>query len=247
MAKALQGKVALVTGGSRGIGKAIALALADAGADVAIGSIDEEDLPKAAEEIRAKGVRSEWFFADVSVAEQADELVKSAAERLGRLDILVNNAGITRDGLLARMSEADWDRVMSINLKSAFLCSKAASRIMAKQRWGRIINISSVIGLLGNTGQANYAASKAGMIGLMKSLAREYASRSVTANAIAPGYIDTEMTEALPDKVKEQILKMIPLGTMGSPQDVANAVVFLSGEGARYITGQVIAVDGGMT
>jgi 3-oxoacyl-[acyl-carrier protein] reductase len=246
MSENLQGKTALVTGAGQGIGRMVALTLAQRGADVAVSDINLETASKVADEIRALGRKSEAIQGDVSKAGDANATVSKAAEALGRLDILVNNAGITRDGLLMRMSEDDWDKVIAINLRGTFLCSKAAVRIMAKQRTGRVINVASVIGLRGNAGQANYAASKAGVIGLTKSIAREFAARGVTANAVAPGFIRTAMTDVLPDKVKEEIMAQIPLGKLGEPEDVANVIAFLASDDAAYVTGQVLAIDGGM-
>ena len=242
----LTNQVAVVTGAGRGIGRAIALKFAAAGADVVCVSRTAENSEKVAAEIRALG-RKAWAHA-VDVADAAS--VNAAAEKIlsevGRVDILVNNAGVIRDGLLMRMSEADWDTVLDTNLKGAFLVSKAFSRAMLKQRAGRIINISSVIGLIGNAGQCNYAASKAGLIGFTKSVAIELASRGITANAIAPGYIETDMTAALSGAQRDDLLKQIPLGSLGQAEDVANAALFLAGPAARYITGQVLTVDGGM-
>ncbi|MBM9604244.1 3-oxoacyl-[acyl-carrier-protein] reductase [Desulfopila inferna] len=243
----LQGKIALVTGGSRGIGRAVCIRLAAAGAKVYINYVSR---PDAAEETRSMiekaGGTAEIIAFDVADGEQVQSSVKEIISAAGSLDILVNNAGITRDGLVARMKEADWDAVLTTNLKGAFHCSKAASRTMIKKRWGRIINITSVVGSTGNAGQTNYAAAKAGLVGLAKSLAREYASRGITVNCVAPGYIETEMTEALGDDVKEKIKSEIPMGTLGSVEDVASAVAYLAGEDTGYITGQTIHVNGGM-
>ncbi len=243
----LDGKVAVVTGGSRGIGRAIALRLAAEGADLAICARNVEAAGAVATEIEGLARRCLVRQVDVANAQQASELIEATIGELGRLDVLVNNAGITRDGLLMRMKEEDWDEVLAINLKGAFNCAKAAVRPMLKARGGRIINITSVVGLQGNAGQANYAASKAGLIGLTKSLARELASRGITANAVAPGLVpDTGMTGELAEDIQEQMLAGVPLGRAGTPEDVAHAVAFLASEQAAYITGQVLAVDGGM-
>ncbi|MFZ5650919.1 MAG: 3-oxoacyl-[acyl-carrier-protein] reductase [Bacillota bacterium] len=243
----LNGRVAIVTGSSRGIGRAIALAVAREGADVLVNYAGREAEANAvAGEIRAMGRQALNFRADVSDPAQAARMVEAAMEAFGRLDILVNNAGITRDNLIPRIKEDDWDAVLSVNLKGAFNCLKSAIRPMLKARWGRIINITSVVGVMGNAGQANYAASKAGLIGLTKSAAKEYGSRNITVNAVAPGFIETEMTEKLPEEARNRMLAGIPLGRLGSAGEVAALVVFLAGEGASYITGQVITVDGGM-
>jgi 3-oxoacyl-[acyl-carrier protein] reductase len=242
----LANQVAVVTGAGRGIGRAIALALAGAGADVAVLSRTAANAEKVAEEIRALGRRA-WAQA-VDVADAAG--VNAAAEQIlaaaGRVDILVNNAGVTRDGLLMRMSDADWDTVVDTNLKGAFLVTKAFVRTLIKQRSGRIVNISSVIGLIGNAGQCNYAASKAGLIGFTQSAARELASRGITVNAIAPGFIETDMTAELGEALRAELLKRIPLGLLGRPEDIAAAALYLAGPGARYVTGQVLTVDGGL-
>jgi 3-oxoacyl-[acyl-carrier protein] reductase len=242
----LANQIAVVTGAGRGIGRAIALKFAAAGADVACVSRTAENSEKVAGEIRALG-RKAWGYA-VDVADAA--AVAAAGEKVladcGRVDILVNNAGVTRDGLIMRMSDADWDTVLDTNLKGAFLFTKAFSRTMLKQRAGRIINVASVIGLMGNAGQCNYAASKAGLLGFTKSIAREFASRGITANVIAPGFIETDMTSGLDQNVRDGILKQIPVGSFGQGEDIANAALFLASPGARYITGQVLTVDGGM-
>ena len=243
----LEGKVALVTGASRGIGRAIALALASEGASIVInyaGSAAGAEAVKT--EVEALGQKAVCIQADISSMSAATEMVEAAVKEFGRVDILVNNAGITRDGLLMRMKEEDWDAVLSTNLKGVFNCSKACIKYMMKQRAGRIISISSVVGVMGNAGQANYAAAKAGVIGFTKSVAKEVASRGITANAIAPGFIQTDMTKALPEKVVEAMQAGIPLGRLGDPEDIAKAVVFLASDDASYITGQTLHVDGGM-
>lgn len=243
----LVGKVALVTGGSRGIGRAIALKLAENGADVAINyagnTAAAEEVKAAIEQMGRKALLIQCSVADT---DGVQAMVNQVVKELGRLDILVNNAGITRDGLLMRMKEADWDDVMNTNLKGVYNCSKAVMRTMMKQKSGRIVNMASVVGEMGNAGQANYAATKAGVIGFTKSLAKEVASRGITVNAIAPGFIATDMTRVLSDDQKAEMARTIPLGRAGQPEDVANAVLFLASEGAAYITGQVLNVDGGM-
>ena len=240
----IEEQIAVVTGGARGIGLAIATALAEGGAKVAVVDVDEEGSQRAAEGLPGEGHRG--YRADVTNAEEVKAVFKAVEEEVGPISILVNNAGITRDNLLLRMSEEDWDLVLSVNLKGAFNATKAVARGMMKRRQGAIVNIASVIGLMGNAGQANYAASKAGLLGFTKSVAREFASRGVRCNAIAPGFIQTEMTAKLNQDVIEGLKSQIPLGTLGDPQDVANVVRFLAGPGAAYITGQVIGVDGGM-
>lgn len=242
----LQGNVAFVTGGARGIGKEIAEVFAQNGASIALCDIDREGLGRAAEDLLKHQVKVEGYMLDVSGLKDCEEVVKKAVDNFGRIDILVNNAGITRDNLLIRMTEEEFDRVIAINLKGAFNCTKIISRIMMRQRYGRIINIASIIGLIGNAGQVNYAASKAGIIGITKSAAKELASRNINVNAIAPGYIQTEMTEALPEEVRSRMLANIPLGRPGTPSDVASVALFLASEYSSYITGQVIVVDGGM-
>ncbi len=243
---ALSNQVAVVTGASRGIGRAIAMKLAAGGADVACLARSVAGVEPVAAEIRAMGRRA-WTVA-VDVADPASVLAAAGAvtEQAGRVDILVNNAGVTRDGLVMRMSDADWDTVLQTNLRGAFLFIRAFSRGFLKQRSGRIINIASVIGLMGNAGQANYAASKAGLIGLTKSVAREFGSRGITCNAIAPGFIETDMTAALADDIRQSLLKQIPLAAFGQAEDVAEAALYLAGPGGRYVTGQVLTVDGGM-
>jgi len=242
----LSSKCALVTGGGRGIGKEIALRLAAAGSDVAISDLDLETANATAAEIQKLGRKSIAIKADVSNSADVEAMFKTFVDTFGKIDILVNNAGITRDGLLVRMKESDWDLVLNINLKSAFLCCKEAARPMMKARSGKIVNIASVIGLMGNAGQANYSASKAGLIGLTKTLAREFASRSINVNAVAPGFIKTAMTDKLSDNDKQKMTSQIPLQVLGTPLDVANAVLFLSSPLADYITGQVLTVDGGL-
>jgi 3-oxoacyl-[acyl-carrier protein] reductase len=242
----LKDKKALVTGGGRGIGRAISLALASEGADVAILDLDEAGAKETAALIEKTGRSALAFPLDVSQFSQVEEKVNKILDLWGGLDIVVNNAGITRDALLIRMSEKDWDQVLAVNLKGAFNLSRAAGRSMMKQRSGCVINIASIIGLMGNAGQINYAASKGGLIALTKSLAKETAARGIRVNAIAPGFIATEMTEKIPEKIREEMVKAIPLGRMGTPEDVAAAVLFLASPAASYITGQVLVVDGGM-
>lgn len=243
----LSNRVAIVTGSGRGIGRAIALKLGEVGATVVVNDIgDVSPVEEVAEEIRKMGRGSMAVLADVSQAEDVAKLVETTVSTYGKIDILVNNAGITRDQLTLRMSDNDWDKVLTVNLKSVFLCTRAVLRHMVRQRWGRIISIASIVGLIGNPGQANYASAKAGIIGFTKTIAKEVASRGITANAIAPGFIDTPMTQALPEERKQQLASAIPLGYLGTPRDVAEAVAFLASEEARYITGQVLTVDGGI-
>ena len=243
----LSNKVAIVTGGGRGIGRAIALKLAEVGASVVVNDVGEaEPAESVVEEIKAMGGQSLAILADVSLAEDVGRLVETTVSNYGRVDILVNNAGITRDHLLLRMTDEDWDKVLRVNLDSVFLCTRAVLRYMVKQRWGRIISIASIVAMVGNPGQANYASAKAGIIGLTRTTAKEVASRGITANAIAPGFIETEMTLRLEEDWKQELRRRIPIGYFGSPRDVAEAVAFLASEEARYITGQVLGVDGGM-
>jgi 3-oxoacyl-[acyl-carrier protein] reductase len=242
----LKDKNAIVTGSAQGIGKSIALALAKAGANIVVSDVNLEEAEKTAKEIEALGRKTIAVKCNVADAAEVTELVKKAQETFPTLDILVNNAGVTRDNLMMRMEEKDWDLVLDVNLKGAFLLTKAVTRIMMKQRYGRIVNMSSVIGVMGNAGQSNYAASKGGLIAFTKSTAKEFASRNITCNAIAPGFIETAMTAKLSDEVKENYKKGIPLGRMGSVDDVANAVLFLVSEQSTYITGQVLQVDGGL-
>jgi 3-oxoacyl-[acyl-carrier protein] reductase len=242
----LQGRVALVTGASQGIGRACALRLATAGATVALSARNQEKLNQVAAEIAQSGGQSAVFKMDVASDEEIKSAIRSALEKFGKIDILVNNAGITRDQLVMRMKRADWDAVLNTNLTAAFLCIQQVIGSMLKQRWGRIINITSIFGQIGQAGQANYSASKAGLIGLTMAVAREVGSRNITVNAVAPGYIETSMTAGMPPEFKENVLKMVPLGRAGSDMDVASAVAFLASEEASYITGHVLNVNGGI-
>ncbi|WP_139492880.1 3-oxoacyl-[acyl-carrier-protein] reductase [Brevibacillus dissolubilis] len=243
----LTGKTALVTGASRGIGRAIALKLADAGANVVVNYAGSEAAAaEVVEQIKSMGREAIAVQANVGNAEEVEAMVKTTLEQFGTLDILVNNAGITRDNLIMRMKESEWDEVININLKGVFNCIKAVTRPMMKQRSGRIINITSVVGAMGNPGQANYVAAKAGVIGLTKTTARELASRNINVNAVAPGFITTDMTDKLNDEQKEAMLVNIPLGTLGQPDDIAGVVLFLASDAAKYMTGQTLHVDGGM-
>ena len=239
-------KSAIVTGSAQGIGKAIAMKLAESGLNIVVSDILIDEAKKTAAEIGKLGVKTIAVKTDVSNAEDAKNLIQTTKDTFGSVDVLVNNAGITRDNLSMRMTEADWDIVLAVNLKGTFLCAQAASKIMMKQKFGRIVNIASVSGILGTAGQANYASSKAGVIALTKALSRELAARNITVNAVAPGFIITEMTDKLPDKVKEEYITQIPLGRAGTPLDVANVVDFLISPAASYITGIVISVSGGM-
>lgn len=243
----LEGKVALVTGASRGIGRAIALALAKEGARVVVNYCGNENAAKETQKaIEEMGGEAAVIGADVQKSDAADKLVSETVEKFGGIDILVNNAGITRDGLLARMKDEDFDAVINTNLKGVFYTTRAATKFMIKAKKGRIINVSSVVGIIGNAGQANYSAAKAGVIGFTKTVAKELSGRGITANAVAPGFIETDMTAVLSDKAKEEMKKVIPLKRGGKPEDVANAVLFLASDMASYITGQVVNVDGGM-
>jgi len=242
----LANDVAIITGGARGIGREIALAFAREGAEVALFDVNPQQLEPTVQELRALGRRAEGLLVDVTDGKQVDEGVAKVLDKLGKIDILINNAGITKDSLLIRMDDAQWDRVLDINLKGTFLCTRAVAKHMLRQRRGRIVSIASIVGLIGNPGQANYAASKAGIIGLTKAVAKELASRGITCNAIAPGFIKTEMTDALAAEAKQRLTDAIPLGTLGDPRDVAAAALFLVSEAARYITGQVLVVDGGL-
>ncbi len=242
----LADQVAIITGGARGIGREIALAFAREGAHPALFDVNPEPLEQTVQELRALGRRAEGFAVDVTDGKQVEDGVAKVLDKLGRIDILVNNAGITKDGLLVRMDDAQWDRVLNINLRGAFLCTRAVSKHLLKQRRGRIISIASIVGLIGNPGQANYAASKAGIIGFTKAVAKELAGRGITCNAIAPGFIKTEMTEALPEQAKQRLMEAIPMGRLGEPKDVAEAALFLVSDAARYITGHVLVVDGGL-
>ena len=242
----LSGRVALITGASQGIGRACALKLAASGATLAVAARSQEKLAELVKEIEGGGGKAFAFPLDVADEEQVKSTFKSAIAQLGKIDILVNNAGITRDQLLMRMKRADWDSVLNTNLTSAYLCIQQAIGSMLKQRWGRIINVTSVFGQMGQAGQANYAASKAGLIGLTMAIAREVGSRSITCNAVAPGFIETAMTSGFSEEFKQNALKLIPLGRIGTPEDVANAVAFLASDEASYITGHVLSINGGM-
>lgn len=243
----LTGKVALVTGASRGIGQAVAVELAKAGADVIVNYIGNEAVAQeTVEKVEALGRKALKIKADVGNADEVQAMVDEAHAAFGHIDVLVNNAGITRDGLLIRMKDSDWDDVLNINLKGVYLVSKAVAKLMVKQRSGRIINMTSVSGVTGNVGQANYAAAKAGVIGFTKTCAKELAARGITVNAVAPGFIETAMTDVLPEKIKEGIAATVPLGRMGQPEEIAGVVTFIASDFARYITGQVLNVDGGM-
>ncbi|MFA5063588.1 MAG: 3-oxoacyl-[acyl-carrier-protein] reductase [Candidatus Omnitrophota bacterium] len=242
----LKDKVALITGGARGIGQAIAMTFAKEGADIVVADVNLEVAQKTALEIEALGRKSLALEMDVTDYAKVEEGLNKILDKFGKVDILVNNAGITKDNLILRMSQSEWDSVINVNLKGTFNCIKAVSRPMIKQRSGKIVSIASIIGLMGNAGQANYAASKAGIIALTKTVAKELASRNVNANAVAPGFIQTDMTAKLPEDVKARMLEAIPLAKLGLPQDVANVCLFLASEEANYITGQVITVDGGM-
>ncbi len=242
----LAGKVALVTGGAQGIGKAVGLLLARNGADIVISDINLEKAEETAKEVQALGRKALATKVDVAALGDVEKMVEAILTQFGKVDILVNNAGIARDKLILRMTEEDWDAVLNINLKGTFNCTKAVVRHMSKQKSGKIVNIASVVGEMGNAGQGNYAASKAGVIGFTKTIAREFAQRGINVNAIAPGYIETPMTDALPDKVKEELKRLIPMDRLGKPEDVAEAVLFLVSESANYITGQVLNVNGGI-
>jgi 3-oxoacyl-[acyl-carrier protein] reductase len=242
----LKDKVALITGAGRGIGKQIALSLADEGCNIALIDVDENTVKATGAEVHAKGVKTFSLKADVSSSAEVEKVVDEVHKNFGRLDILVNNAGITRDNLIMRMKNEEWDKVLSINLKGTFNFTRAVSRYMLKQRSGKIVNIASVIGIGGNIGQANYAASKAGVIALTKSAAKEFASRNINVNAIAPGFIQTAMTEVLNDEIKQKMQERIPLQRLGTVEDIADAVLFLSSDKSNYITGQVLVIDGGM-
>ncbi|MDD5191095.1 MAG: 3-oxoacyl-[acyl-carrier-protein] reductase [Dehalococcoidales bacterium] len=244
----LTGKVAIITGGGRGIGREIALKLAEVGADIVINDIgNPAPAEETAELVKKLGRRSLAILGDISNTEDVNKLVETTIATMGKVDILVNNAGITRDGLLMRMSDEDWDKVLTVNLKGVFLCTRAVLRPMIKARAGRIISMSSIVGIIGNAGQANYASAKAGIIGFTKSIAKEVASRSITVNAIAPGFIDTAMTQQLPEEKRKELAGHIPAGFLGTPRDIAEGVAFLASDEARYITGQVLTIDGGIS
>lgn len=242
----MKGHTAIITGGGRGIGKAIAESLARAGINIVVVDVNLDIAKEAAAEFEKLGIKSMALKADVSNSSDVRSIFEDAVKEFEKVEILVNNAGITRDGLLLRMKEEDWDAVININLKGTFLCSKEAVKVMSKQRYGRIVNIASVVAFMGNPGQANYSASKAGIVGLTKTIAKEYASRGITVNAVAPGFITTAMTDALPENIKQEMFKAIPMNKFGTVEDVANAVAFFASSEAGYITGQVIHVNGGM-
>ena len=242
----LIGKVALVTGGAQGIGKAVALLLARKGADIVVSDVNLEKAEETSKEIQSLGRKAMAIKADVSRVDDVEGMVHAILEKFGKIDILINNAGIARDKLILRMTEEDWDAVLAVNLKGTFNCTKAVIKHMSKQRSGKVVNIASVVGEMGNAGQANYSASKAGVIGFTKTVAREFAQRGINVNAIAPGYIQTPMTDVLPDKAKEELKRMIPMERLGQPEDVAQAALFLVSEASSYITGHVLNVNGGI-
>lgn len=243
----MEGRVALVTGGGRGIGRATAVRLAESGAKVAVSyRANDEAAEETARLVREAGAECELFKGDVASSDDVAALIEGVSEAFGPVEILVNNAGTTRDNIMMRMKDAQFDEVIATNLKGTYLCTRAVLRGMVRARWGRIISVSSVVGLIGNAGQANYAASKAGIIGFTKSIAREVGNRGITANTVAPGYIKTELTAGLPEEITERVLGQVPIGRLGEPEEVAEVVAFLAGEGAAYVTGQTLAVDGGM-
>ena len=242
----LKTKVALITGAAQGIGKAVTLVLARHGADVVVADVNIEKAQETAREVEALGRAAMAVRVDVTRLEDVEKMVEAAVQRFGKIDILINNAGIARDKLILRMTEEDWDTVLNVNLKGTFNCTKAVIKHMSKQRSGKIVNIASVVGIMGNPGQANYSASKAGVIGLTKTIAREFAARGINVNAIAPGYIQTPMTEVLPEKAKEELKRLIPMERLGQPEDVAHAVLFLVSEASSYITGNILNVNGGI-
>jgi len=242
----LKTKVALITGAAQGIGKAVTLVLARHGADVVVADVNIEKAQETAREVEALGRAAMAVRVDVTRLEDVEKMVEAAVQRFGKIDILINNAGIARDKLILRMTEEDWDTVLNVNLKGTFNCTKAVIKHMSKQRSGKIVNIASVVGIMGNPGQANYSASKAGVIGLTKTVAREFAARGINVNAIAPGYIQTPMTEVLPEKAKEELKRLIPMERLGQPEDVAHAVLFLVSEASSYITGNILNVNGGI-
>lgn len=242
----MTGQTAIVTGGGRGIGKAISIALAKRGVNIVVVGTNIDVASQTSEELREYGVKSIAVKADVSISEDVRNIFEKTLSEFGKVEILVNNAGITRDGLLIRMKDEDWDAVINVNLKGTFLCTKEAVKIMIKQKYGRVINISSIVAFMGNPGQANYSASKAGIAGMTKTIAKEYANRGITVNAIAPGFITTDMTEKIPENIKSEMIKAIPMGRFGTPDDVANGVVFFASPDAGYITGQILHINGGM-